>query len=266
MATPLEKFVKNRFLYLELMQQVGGCVIGQPKHTQLLIDTVTNILTNIKNVKKISVEDALPIQVLVGESSLTAEQKQVVVAALDARVSGPDDIGSGKQNMSFYDKYLTHELAKLFSIPGNSEHKLRESAKHLINLRATRMNEKSWAHCLAVTMQTEQFNGDEKVQILREFKALVEKARGDAPPMGLLEFPAEFHEFRLQEPEGARDAFGDSEPVPSSFDKVSRRLVTAAMPCRSSNAMCGVIGPTKQKANMVPKANRARIYIYIYII
>ena len=86
MPTSLEKLVINRFAYVNLMGRVGGSMPGSEKYTQLLVDSVSQILAAYKTVKTLSVEDALEIQKVVADGPLPKEQKATLMDALTGKV------------------------------------------------------------------------------------------------------------------------------------------------------------------------------------
>ena len=87
MQSPVEKLVRNRLNYVQLMETVGGATPGSGKHKQVLIDTVEYILTAFKSVKKLSVEVGIEIQKMIAASPLSEDQKSVVLGAQDEKIN-----------------------------------------------------------------------------------------------------------------------------------------------------------------------------------
>ena len=143
--------------------------------------------------------------------------------ALDAKVNGTgDNGGNGKQEMHYFDNYLTKALADLFASEANIDSKLMGACKQIIALQATRMTEKSFAHCIAIACYREGamgLGGDAALQRLRGFKQLVHKAAGKDAPMGLPEYPKDVNEFFNKLPDAYNRAFPcDQPPAKSGFD------------------------------------------------
>ena len=152
----------HRFAYVKLMVKVGGCEPGLPKHHQLLTDSVCQILATLKTVKVVQVEDAL--QTMVSESPLTDEHRPTLIGALDVKVNGAvAQVGSNKQQFFYFDHYWTRELADLYASGSSVDVVLKATARHLIALLATRLNEKSLAHCLSMALHTLDLDGDRKL-------------------------------------------------------------------------------------------------------
>ena len=144
--------------------------------------------------------------------------------ALDGKVNGTSDNGgNGKQEMLYFDNYLTKNLVDLFaSEEASIDSKLMGAAKQIIAIRATRMTEKSWAHCIAIACYKEAamgLGGDAALERLRGFKQLVHKAAGQGAPMGLQEYPKDVNEFFNKLPDAYNMAFpGGQPPAKSGFD------------------------------------------------
>jgi hypothetical protein len=251
----LEKSVANRFAYVDLMVKVGGCEPGLPKHHQLLTDSVCLILATLKTVKGVQVEDAIAIQTMVSKSPLNEEQRTTLLGALDVKVNGGvSQAGSNKQQFFYFDNYWTQELSDLYASGSSVDVVLRATARHLIALQATKLNEKSMAHCLSMALHTHDLDGDAKLLYLGKLKKFIDAAKNDCAPVGLVEYPEDVNEFIEKAPEAARAAFGATPPVESKFDGVARSLLTTGMPCRSSSHMCATGGAAKLKYSGVPKA------------
>ena len=144
--------------------------------------------------------------------------------ALDGKVNGTSDNGgNGKQEMLYFDNYLTKNLVDLFaSEEASIESKLFGAAKQIIAIRATRMSEKSYAHCLAIACHKEaamKLGGDAALNRLRDLKKIVHKAAGPSAPMGLQEYPKDVNEFFNKLPDAYNMAFpGGQPPAKSGFD------------------------------------------------
>ena len=143
--------------------------------------------------------------------------------ALDGKVNGTSDNGgNGKQEMHYFDNYLTKDLADLFASEASIDSKLMGAAKQIIAIRATRMTEKSWAHCIAIACYKESamgLGGDAALERLRGFKQLVHKAAGKDAPMGLPEYPKDVNEFFNKLPSAYDMAFpGGHPPAKTGFD------------------------------------------------
>ena len=256
MATPLAKFLVNRFKYLNLMESIGGCSPGQAKHDQLLLDACQQIIASIKTTRAISVEDAVEIQQLVAESPLTQDQKSNLVQVLDAKVNGGQDTSAinAKQNLLYFDNYLTDALVKLFASDAHTTAKLQATVKHLMALRASKLNEKSWSHILSIVLHTEEMDGNSKLLKLRELKSLMDKMKFQCSPVELYEFPKDVKHFITTCPDAALEAFGDSPPVKSPWNDVARQLLLTATPCRSSSVLVSDVNARRSAAGGIPRA------------
>ena len=143
--------------------------------------------------------------------------------ALDEKVNDTgDNGGNGKQEMQYFDHYLTKDLAALFDSDANIDSKLLAACKQIVLLQATRMTELSFAHCFAIACHREVAmgpGGDTALQRLRGFKQLVHKAAGKDAPMGLPEYPKDVNEFFNKLPDAYNRAFPcDQPPAKSGFD------------------------------------------------
>ena len=143
--------------------------------------------------------------------------------ALDEKVNDTgDNGGNGKQEMQYFDHYLTKDLAALFDSDANIDSKLLAACKQIVLLQATRMTEPSFAHCIAIACHREGamgLGGDAALERLRALKKLVERAAGQDAPMGLQEYPKDVNEFFNKLPDAYNMAFpGGQHPAKTGFD------------------------------------------------
>ena len=136
--------------------------------------------------------------------------------ALDGKVNGTSDNGGdGKQELQYFDYYLTKDLTDLFASQAPIDIKLMGAAKQIVALRATKMSEKSWAHCVSIVCQKEigmGLGGDAALEKVRSLKKIVDKAAGQGAPIGLQEYPKDVNELFNKLPDAYHMAFPGGQP------------------------------------------------------
>jgi hypothetical protein len=250
MTSKLENFVSNRLQYLDLLvrSQGASCTPDTPKYQELVLGTVSDISKMYASTKNVTCDEALRLDKLLESSKLKGDHQNNCCNLLHTK-STTDAASGGKQVFMHYDKYLTESLQTLYATVGNIDLKNRETALHLVKLRATRLSEKSWAHCIAVMLSSEDMDGPEKLTHLEDLKETVRNA-ADPNIHGPLEYGSDVKAFLQEHHDIALIAFSGKEPAESKWDHVTRRIHNHSTPCRGSNKLVANCGTTKG----VPKA------------
>ena len=247
----LQPLVSNRLAYVDIMTRVGGAPLGSAKNQNLLTETVGQVIGALKSVKKLLEQDVIDIQGMLAGSNLSELQQTTILEALSTKVNAPAGDGI-KQIFMCFDNYLTEPLVKLFDSNEDNKVKLKAAARHLLALKAYRMNEKSYAHCASVVLHKAQIIPDHMLLEVRTLKCFVSNGKPLDAAGGVLQFPEDVSAFILQDPVAAARAFADTPPMESPFDEFTRRMLALNTPCRCSNiAIQRVIQERRPKRGVV---------------
>lgn len=258
MASALEAYVHNRLSLLSMMSTIQQEQPGSVGFLTRASQTVADLTRAFRQARDINVAQALRVTEQLRASNIPEDMQRTLATILENKVNGNGNApAEAKQNMKYFDKYLSAELAQ--TIKGNHfESKLRGGSQQLVHLGAVLLNEKSWAHCLSVLLQLEEVGSDEKLIHLQTLKDLV-KAGGTNARVGPLEYPEDVGEFIQQHPQLAAAAFGEGQqPVPSEWDHVTRAMASRMVPCRTSNKMCTGRSSMETMMSDSVRANRMR--------
>ena len=246
-VTSLEKAVENRLKYLDLLVKVKELKVGTDDHTIHLMDATNDIRKQYQIAKKITQAEGLRLQSLVDTSALDDDMKNILGTVMAEKIAGGKaGAESYKQRIMHFDMYQTKDLQQLYASTAYPQAKLLGGAKHMVSLKLVRLTEPSWAHCLAIILQTElaHIDGDQRKDHLEHLKELV-RVSSVGVSIGTEEYPEDIEYFFSQHPELARSVFGDGKPAPSVLDRVDRTFLNRNAPCRSSNKQCTKQGTSK---------------------
>ena len=176
MSSALVRTIETRLKYMSMVLDIQKIDQCSDKYVAMLLQATQDILKTFNGAKRISFDEAVAIQQLVNDSKLTADMIKDVVHALDCRVAG--EIGSSegsKQNLKFLDKYLNEEVQFIIDSTEPPEQKIYAGGRHLLKLRVSSLNEKSWSHCLSIILHRDisTMCGDTRLKYLKQLKDVV---------------------------------------------------------------------------------------------
>ena len=144
--------VRNRAAYLQYMTSIHPR--GTPAHNTLLEEAEEAIINAIRYCRSISPETATETKRVLDEW-MTEEQVARVMLAVAPKVM-LYHVDSSKQEHYFWDCYLTQPLQDMFEDPNVPVgRKLLDMGGHMISLRCTKGDEKTYALAVATACQTE---------------------------------------------------------------------------------------------------------------
>ena len=144
--------VRHRVAYLQYMTSIHPR--GTPAHNTLLEEAEEAIINAIRYCRSISPETATETKRVLDEW-MTPEQVARVMMAVAPKVM-LYHVDSSKQEHYFWDCYLTQPLQDMFEDPNVPVgRKLLDMGGHMISLRCTKGDEKTYALAVATACQTE---------------------------------------------------------------------------------------------------------------
>jgi len=212
MSSALIRSIETRLKYLNMVMGIQKIEPSSDKYLPMLMQACTDVMKACIGAKTISFDDAIAIQLLVRDSKLTEDMVRQITSGIDSRITG-EVVGndSGKQNLQCFDMYLSEVAQTTFNGDEHPDRKLYVAGRHLINLRAIRLNEKSWSHCLSVALHKDLpvISGDERIAFLQKLKGYVREATPSeyATIHGPKDYPSDIDKFVAENPDIATLAF-----------------------------------------------------------